>query len=372
MEHIINDYWMHVLVAMLVGAVGVWFLLTAKRQQPKTTSKAKSKPKREKPKKQTADLSLGDTQANGGAVKRGNMKGKPLGSIRGQAPDKVGAEGSYKKLKERKAKEEARETRRSVRAERNASNSDKAARRINELWPKLLQSLSNYENNTEDEMKLKMFYNSAVRAEVTASHLNGVELPYAVDKYASRADEACCALLSAYNSLGDRFPVKDTYQVASIGGGPGNDAVGFGVFAEFLPTKPSIVANVYDFAPGFEDIVKKVAPVVASNVNMEIIFKPCDLQQLITDAVNHDLGCDVAGTDVFLFCYSLHESRALSHSLFQSVLEQATTGSVVIVIEVFSQVVVDALKMGESYNFEGSSIPKSADTAFNGGFMIKK
>ena len=368
------NYLFQIAITFLIGLLGV-YLYTRRNQPPADTVPRKSNaPRKPKQKKEVIDLglNLGETQANGGVVKRGNMKGKPLGSIRGQAPDKVGDEGSYKKLKERKAKEESRDKRRLVRAERNESGFDKSAKIINDLWSQLSSSLSHHENTTEDEMKLKLFYNSAVRAEVTASHLTGVELPYAIDKYASRADEACCALLSAYNSLGDSFPVKDKYQVGSVGGGPGNDAVGFGIFATFLPTTPSVVANVYDFAPGFGPIVSNVAPVVSKELNTELIFKHCDLQQPLNDSDNSALSVDIQDTDVFLFCYCLHESRALSFSLFRSLLEKATSGCVVIVVEVFSQVVVDSLKLGEEFGFEGKMIPKSADTPFNGGFMMKK
>ncbi|KAJ9471433.1 hypothetical protein DIPPA_05220 [Diplonema papillatum] len=327
----------------------------------------------------------------GGAQRHAHRR--PLGALRGQGPRNPGVEKSYKKLKYRAAKEDERARRRVERAEAGRSAFDSAAAKANILWTVLKKTVfKDTENCIKEEKLLKQFYNNAIRASISQSNVDGVEMAYALDKFASRADQACCLLLKADQLLQEKSeagapgfpPMGSAVSIACVGGGPANDAFGFFLFNAIRNLELKMTATVYDFAPGWQvvvdllskslndpDVLRVLQPPEGNGARPALSFQLCDLQKDPSDPVNQSIVSAAPHTQFFIFSYSLHESSGLGHTLFPALLQAAPSNSVFLVIEVFKEVVTKALDMGKSYGFEAYDVEASPDTAFNGGFMVK-
>eukprot|EP01061_Rhynchopus_euleeides_P003794 TRINITY_DN13066_c0_g1_i1.p1 TRINITY_DN13066_c0_g1~~TRINITY_DN13066_c0_g1_i1.p1 ORF type:complete len:405 (+),score=141.15 TRINITY_DN13066_c0_g1_i1:55-1215(+) len=343
-------------------------------------------------------------QQQQGVVKRQNIKGCPKGSTLGQGPDKPGQSDSFKKAKLRKAKEDARAARREKRAEEARGDpegclpSSLAALQVDTAWAAIRRHMFGEGEESdlvtlEEQRHLKRFFVSAIQARVTASHIEGLENAYAIDKFASRADEAACLLLSTtpHGALPQLppagvLPEAPVIRVASIGGGPGNDALGFSVFANIFGEQHGwcqaveVDSTVYDFAPGWGNVVEKLDAAlqdasVASLIPLartRFSFELCDLQHNAGEPTNAALMGAVPTFHYFMFCYCLHESRALSMSdLFAEVCRTAQPGAVIVVLEVFKQVALDAAEVAAEYGFAYHDVPSGTNAPFNGGYFVK-
>ena len=322
------------------------------------------------------------------------QKQKVKGSATGQAPSRPGEASSFKKARLRQEKEDSRTQRRALRAAaardgaQPPSTSGLIALQVDTLWPLLKASMFHASDNEapslSSQRSLKAFFNSAVQGNVSEHDISGIEQAYTLDKFASRADEAA-SLLMATRCHGavasEAFPLR----VASIGGGPGNDAFGVSVFCSVLAQEGVAVGDVevvvYDFAEGWRGVVEALdvalrgveeAPAgTAPLVPTAFSFELCDLRKRADEDVNTHLCANAAGFDYFLFCYCLHESRALEGTLFRDICTLAPKGAVFIIIEVFKRVVQDAASVATECGFTFYDVKSTPDTPFSGGYLVK-
>jgi len=143
---------------------------------------------------------------------------------------------------------------------------------------------------------LRQFYKRAYRGTMTADDVTAaVAHAFFLDKFETRADEACGALLCLWERAekasnreggdstvweraekasnreggdstvsrawhilcGEQRRDKSTVRVLSIGGGPGNDLAGFLVFNALVRRATSVHATVYDFSSSWQEIVEE-------------------------------------------------------------------------------------------------------------------
>lgn len=101
-----------------------------------------------------------------------------------------------------------------------------------------------YEPTGRERKALKRFYTHAAAGDVSLDHIDaGVAKAFCADKWPARCDKMAMALLS-YAERSTSWPPDDTtasggvLRVASVGGGPANDACGSFVFASLVNSLP--------------------------------------------------------------------------------------------------------------------------------------
>jgi hypothetical protein len=160
---------------------------------------------------------------------------------------------SHKKRRQRKEKEAAKAALRTHRMQHGVGALQESALRVRAAW-RVVHTACNLpsspdELSLEQEKALEKFYDFAHKGTVESpSQVDGNDLvdAYTVDKFETRADMMCCALICVWarqqkalkkqissNYEGGHFvrppsmfPRTAPVCVASLGGGPGNDAIG--------------------------------------------------------------------------------------------------------------------------------------------------
>lgn len=208
------------------------------------------------------------------------------------------------------------------------------------------------------KVALHSFLRHAVAGDVREQHITEAAAhAYAVDKWMSRCDKMCCALLCLAERC-QHWPNREarraTLKVASIGGGPGNDAFGAFVFAALCPGQPfrRVEATVYDFSLRWQplceatadaSVLQNVAQLLAQGqtplLDLALSFRLCDLRRDGSAEVNQHVmesayAADAAhAVDVFLFSHVVRESRACEHELLPALLRACQPGAVFVFLD---------------------------------------
>ena len=209
--------------------------------------------------------------------------------------------------------------------------------------------------------------------------------PYTLDKFESRADLCCRALLEArarllaagIGSTPALFPeaAGSAVRVSSVGGGPGNDAVGYLLFSALVAADrapPQTAVTVYDFCPEWGETVDAVAAAlpaalggiaieddetaahssgeVAKGGEMRLGFELCDLRQPPSAAVNGRVVAAAPGVDLTICSFCCHESGAAgvqppSANLLRALLCKAGLGSALLVLDLWKQCVEEVAEL---------------------------
>ena len=209
--------------------------------------------------------------------------------------------------------------------------------------------------------------------------------PYTLDKFESRADLCCRALLEArarllaagIGSTPALFPeaAGSAVRVSSVGGGPGNDAVGYLLFSALVAADtapPQTAVTVYDFCPEWGETVDAVAAAlpsalggiaieddetaahssgeVAKGGEMRLGFELCDLRQPPSAAVNGRVVAAAPGVDLTICSFCCHESGAASvappsANLLRALLCKARLGSALLVLDLWKQCVEEVAEL---------------------------
>ena len=228
---------------------------------------------------------------------------------------------------------------------------------------------------------------------------------------AARADKA--------TGTADSLP---PIRIASLGGGPGNDALGCLLFAALCGASANkataegageaiqsdfhrqLKVTVYDFCRGWEDIVKQVSaalPVVMSGIIDELPlgssrpppppwhsmeFAVCDLQLPPSSATNAEVMRDASEVDLIVCSFCCHESgaatkRPLSENLLRRLLQEMKYGSALLVIDLWEKSISEVANLiketGEdscqqsSGSFVLIRLGSTRDFPFKGLFAIK-
>ena len=123
------------------------------------------------------------------------------------------------------------------------------------------------------------------RATSTSPQVSEADLTPAVvfaftqDKWSTRCDEAACALLHAASRARwdlRRRPQQAQIKVASVGGGPANDAAGFACFQALAPGAAALPLKltVFDLGEAWRSVVEVVAsPDVLQQVTMLFLLR---------------------------------------------------------------------------------------------------
>lgn len=229
---------------------------------------------------------------------------------------------------------------------------------------------------------------------------------------AKRAAATAAAEVTAVASTTDLPPIR----IASLGGGPGNDAVGCLLFAalcasdkrvetcsEETPGKlRQLEVTVYDFCPGWAGIVKQVAaalPAVmhtivdgdgaissaAPPLQHSLEFALCDLQLPPSSTVNSAVMCSAAELDLVVCSYCCHESgaatrRPLSENLLRRLLQEMKCDAALLVIDLWEKSInevaaliqdVGNIDHGQCGSFAVMRLGSSRDFPFKGLFAVK-
>ena len=206
--------------------------------------------------------------------------------------------------------------------------------------------------------------------------------PYTLDKFESRADLCCRALLEArarllaagIGSTPALFPeaAGSAVRVSSVGGGPGNDAVGYLLFSALVAADrapPQTAVTVYDFCPEWGETVDAVAAALPAALGgiaieddetaahstgvrgeMRLGFELCDLRQPPSAAVNGRVVAAAPGVDLTICSFCCHESGAASvqppsANLLRALLCKARLGSALLVLDLWKQCVEEVAEL---------------------------
>jgi hypothetical protein len=291
------------------------------------------------------------------------------------------------------------------------------------------------------EKGLRRFFDEANNASMQRSTIDSnVATLYAGDKFEDRADEMCRALLHGW--LGgesvdarcdDGSSVKGeqagaghrlqaalraavaagdgTLRVASIGGGPGNDAVGFLLFNALALRAPRCEATVYDFADSWRPICGAVHAALCSSPAAALVsedtalpatalaganasegadvpsettprklslrFSLCDLQAPAEAPSNAALLAAAASGEsrVFLFSYCCYEARAHEHPLLPRILRDCAAGSVLVFLDMrerdVDRVRALASTLGPGSSFHARRLGSRRNFPFKGLLLVK-
>ena len=293
---------------------------------------------------------------------------------------------SDKKLNRIAQKEAAREAHRQARAEagraEGAALTDRAALISNQLWQAVSASLPSPQaadrQLSRDDLKiLRQFYTHAYKGDVVREHLTEhVARAFTATKWSNRCDQMACALIAAKWEAPAR---RGQLHVASVGGGPANDACGFLVFSALQPwVAAGIKLTVYDFTEVWEPIVHSIAGCdevsnLGATDNTELDFELCDLQAPIDAQINQHILANASTISYWLFSHVVHEARACQFPLMLEIMHRARAGSKFIVLEAFAGDLdlVSKQAMQVQDGFEVVRIGGSKDTTFAGLAMTK-
>ena len=212
-------------------------------------------------------------------------------------------------------------------------------------------------------------------------------------------------------------------RIASLGGGPGNDALGCLLFASLCVTNPTKGANsvaspvqasrpkhlrrlqvtVYDFCRDWEEIVRQVGaalPMVMASITDELPsgssrpsalqcslgFALCDLQLPPSSATNVDVTRSASEVDLIVCSFCCHESgaatkRPLSANLLGQLLQEMKYGAALLVIDLWeksinevAELIDEKLKDGVQHSngsFVVIRLGSSRNFPFKGLFAVK-
>jgi hypothetical protein len=283
--------------------------------------------------------------------------------------------------------------------------SNESLKRVQSIWSlmkerleqtSLAKSIPIPDNKAENNGKtigrdpLRQFYKRAYSGTMTADVVTtAVAHSFFLDKFETRADEACGALLCLWERAEEAATMVDEaaintwsilcknksrtstnmilnenvssppppVRVLSIGGGPGNDLAGFLVFNSLVLGATSVDATVFDFSLSWKEIVddgigcfsnlndttltsfkSATSTTVAlsdSNVvpSIKINFSLADLRAPIKDPVNEQLINAAPNADYFLFSYVARESQAAKYPLLGELFQKAKVGSVFLFLD---------------------------------------
>ena len=265
-------------------------------------------------------------------------------------------------------------------SEHDPAPADGAAWLARRLWSEVVAPalrLDDAKCVREGKAALHAFFCAAIAGDVRPQHLTEpAARAYAVDKWAPRCDKMCCALLC----LAERHPTwlvpsgdveGGILHLASIGGGPGNDAYGAFAFACLSPRLPRwrrIEATVYDVCSVWQPVCEAIgeaavlqhAAFLLSGVDaqggavhvaathdgahdsaptLRLSFAFADLRAAPAAAVNQELleatvrDGPLLGTSLFLFSHVVKESQACSHELLPGLLCAAVAGAIFVFLD---------------------------------------
>ena len=211
-------------------------------------------------------------------------------------------------------------------------------------------------------------------------------------------------------------------RIASLGGGPGNDALGCLLFAALCDTSASkataagagegtqpifyrqLKVTVYDFCRGWEDVVNQVSaalPAVMSGIIDELAlgssrpppppwhsleFAVCDLQLPPSSATNAEVMRGASEVDLIVCSFCCHESgaatkRPLSENLLRRLLQEMKYGSALLVIDLWEKSITEVANLikeigkdscqQSSGSFVLMRLGSSRDFPFKGLFAVK-
>mmetsp|Transcript_19657 Transcript_19657/g.46927 ORF Transcript_19657/g.46927 Transcript_19657/m.46927 type:complete len:374 (-) Transcript_19657:21-1142(-) len=243
----------------------------------------------------------------------------------------------------------------------DAAPADRAACLSQRLWAELIASAAlgcastGVEPATASEAKaLRTFYHHAVMADVAREHVtDAAARAYLRDKWTSRCDKMCCALLCLAERSNWLLPLphsdeaeQGVLRVASVGGGPGNDAWGAFLFSAFARNWRLVEANVFDFSPvwrpfceasGTAHILSSASQLLSletgSAPEMSLCFQEADLRAPTDAAVNRILLSTAPATQLFLFSHVVRESQACQHALLPALLRRSRRGAVFVFLD---------------------------------------
>ena len=221
------------------------------------------------------------------------------------------------------------------------------------------------------EKCLSAFYHQAYKGEVDSVVVASAVEAYVEDKFERRVDTTCC-LLHAARLAGFKFrSTRGGVRVASIGGGPGNDATGFVVYTQqqpashSLPTPTHIDITVFDFCASWAPIVHSVSNALkayeslhtqtnagrigrdearpnkissdagTAKAKVTLDFQLADLKADKSSTINEALLEAVPRTDVFLFSNVCHETRAWEHTMLPEILQSASPGALFLFVDLW-------------------------------------
>ena len=241
------------------------------------------------------------------------------------------------------------------------------------------RSHHSYEPTGRERKALKRFYTHAAAGDVSCDHIDeGVAKAFCADKWPARCDKMAMALLCyADRSVG--WPIgadmehPGTLQVASVGGGPANDACGSFIFASLLGSSLARVeATVFDFTSVWEPFCERIADVALlgnlaamladaaapepepepeqgqgkqakaepqpaqhrQNQQFALSFALADLRAPPSAAINDTLlRSHTPTTDLFLFSHVVRESAACEHDLLPAILRSCKRGAVLVFLD---------------------------------------
>jgi len=234
---------------------------------------------------------------------------------------------------------------------------------------------------------LLRFYGHAYNANVEMEHLTGeVARAFAADKFATRCDEMACALICAHKRSDWRASTGRVpeVRVASLGGGPGNDACGFLAYNALHNVAERVAATVFDFSEAWEPLCKAIGgeavmPLVAAELGCgaALDFARVDLRAAVDAEENQALVKDLALFDFFLFSYVCREAQACSHELLPEMLKRAKTGACFVFLDQFTGDIAEVVSLVERVQgsgccaFEIIKLGGSREYGFNGVALRK-
>ena len=231
----------------------------------------------------------------------------------------------------------------------------------------------------QDGRSLRAFYAHAAAGDVAKEHITtGAARGFVADKFEARCDKMCCALLCmAQRSLSWRQTCEKAaaaaaaggpatkndcdgsggsggrvLRVASVGGGPGNDAYGAMLFAALMRGKQHqrcwwwdrVAATVFDFSTSWRPFCEAAGSAAAVRASAEALlplvapdftlrFQEANLRAPVGAPVNAALLQAAADTDLYLFSHVVRESRACEHELLPELLRRCRPGAAFVFLD---------------------------------------
>lgn len=262
-------------------------------------------------------------------------------------------------------------------AEPGAAAVDRAAVLSDRLWVELVapatmgQTGAAAQPTGQEKKALREFYNHAVKEYVSKDHVtNEAARAFTLDKWVARCDKQCQSLLSlAETGCWPGTEASDTLRVASIGGGPANDACGAFVFAALLGRWRRVDATVFDFSVAWRpfceaiaepDLLKSCAQLLSegrAHCEFSLGFHEADLREPVSAGVNERLLAAAPDVDLFLFSFVVRESEACKHELLPALLRSSQKGAVFVFMDMHVTDLVPVKELVERLQQEDSECP---------------
>jgi len=240
-----------------------------------------------------------------------------------------------------------------------ASDADRALVLSERLWAELIapallgrgNNVSVESPSAKEKKALRRFYHHAVQADVSLEHItDDAARGFVQDKWAARCDKLCCSLL-CLKERGEWLPLSSEksglLQVASVGGGPGNDACGAFLFAAIVQRWQRVEAQVFDFSPVWRpyceaiadpDLLKSALHLLTeggTTPELALSFHEADLRAPSAAVVNERVLAETSSMDLFLFSHVTRESQACRHELLPTLLRRSQPGAIFIFLDMY-------------------------------------